>query len=129
MPTVSRCPPSSARQWLAAALLLALLWAQALGLAHRTAHGPVPALAVAAVAVHHHEHRGPQADAGLFGHEQDQAAQCRLFDQLALGEPLAPSATGVVAEPPRAPAVPARDRVARASATTVYEARAPPSFA
>src|SRR5690606_29416608 len=95
------------RLFVAALLALALLWAQMLGLAHgvRHAHGPLPAHAHAqaphahdahhAHGVHeaneaHHRH-GPQS---LFEHmaasaDESDAQDCRLYDQLGQGGPIA----------------------------------------
>jgi len=76
--------------------VLALCWAQALGLVHRSLHGPVAAServaesvasprAIAQVHDHAHAHAPAHAeDSSVFGHTQHQSAECRLFDQLLL---------------------------------------------
>lgn len=107
---------------LAALLLVALLWAQALGLAHRTTHGLASAVhtTVATEAAH--------ASDGLFGHDESQAAQCRLFDQLALGEPLAPSGETPAAAPFSGRATGFVVRFGAADSPAAYLARAPPAI-
>jgi hypothetical protein len=110
------------------ALVLALLAAQALGLWHRTAHAPLPALTTQAThasdhAAHaHHDHASEHA----FGHAAGDSPQCRLFDQLALADALLAVAQLLPAfEPVRSFVVaPVEERVRAASAP--YEARAPP---
>ena len=129
--------------WRAAALALLLLAVQALGLAHRIAHGPVlPALAHASAAVdqpssdiwgharaavapahsaHEHNH-GPSHD-----HDHDASAECRLFDQLLGQVDVLP--VSELPPPLPAPAVQqlARSNQATGRATTApYQARAPP---
>ncbi len=107
---------------LAALLLVALLWAQALGLAHRATHGlPSPAHAGEPVAVAH-------ASDGPFGHDESQAAECRLFDQLALGEPLAASSNPQAALPTARCETASVVRVAAAGSPAAYLARAPPAI-
>lgn len=107
---------------LAALLLVALLWAQALGLAHRTTHGLASAVHAAAATEAAHASDGP------FGHDESQAAQCRLFDQLALGEPLAPSGEPAAAEAGSACAAPPAARAAARASLAAYLARAPPAL-
>lgn len=106
---------------LAALLLVALLWAQALGLAHRTTHGLASAVhaAVATEAAH--------ASDGPFGHDESQTAECRLFDQLALGEPLATSGETLAAAPVSERATGVAVRFGAADAPAAYLARAPPT--
>ena len=118
--------PAVPSRWLGTLLVAALLWAQALGLAHRSLHGSLPAGGAPALAHPAAAPGAPQlrADA-LFGHERDGAA-CRLYDQLALGD-LAPLPV-VVAAPPPAPCVvvvvpPA---LPDGAVRTAYRARAPP---
>jgi hypothetical protein len=102
----------------AALLALALLWAQALGLAHRVLHMPGAALAVASAAGHDDALR-----------HAPQSAECRLFDQLAAGDGVvAASPTGVEALAPVA--APSEPRALPAgSAPLGYRARAPPLLA
>ncbi|WP_295636471.1 hypothetical protein [uncultured Methylibium sp.] len=106
---------------LAALLLVALLWAQALGLAHRTTHGLASAAhATAAIEAAH-------ASDSPFGHDESEAAQCRLFDQLALGEPLAASGEAPAAVAGSSCAAAPAVRVAATSSLAAYLARAPPT--
>lgn len=107
-----RLAPTLLQAWLLAGLLLA---AQALGFAHRVAHGGGSATpAVSAV----------KAFAG--GHEAG-SAECRLIDQLAQGDllcgaaPALPLPLFVQAAPPAA--APAS---LPALAAGAYQARAPP---
>ena len=70
-------------------LVLALLWAQLLGLAHGVLHshgGQVPTAAVSQEHAHAHEAQG------LLAHllaPADDAGECRLYDQLGQGGPAA----------------------------------------
>ncbi len=95
-------------------LAVALLWAQALGLAHRVQHAPgTPA---AAETGH---------DDALHDHAP-QSGECRLFDQLAAGDAAPAAVAPVVAAPPPAP-VPAVQPAPRAGLPAAgYRARAPP---
>lgn len=74
----------------AVVLVLALLWAQLLGLAHGVLHAhdrPAPVSAVAAHAGHAH------AEHGLLAHllaPAGEASECRLYDQLGLDGPVSP---------------------------------------
>ena len=82
-------------------LCASLLWAQALGLAHRSAHGAVPGSGAALVVASAQDraHGGEFAAHGieaLFGHERGTPA-CHLYDQLSLGD--AVSAGGSAALP------------------------------
>jgi len=83
---------SSQRKMLLLALVLALLWAQALGLAHRVLH---PSFA----AVQSQSEDGAQLERrahlqGLMSHFEGApgvyAADCRLLDQLGLEQPVPP---------------------------------------
>ena len=130
-----RCLPVKHRpsRWLAALLVLALLYAQALGQAHRALHpqfvvhqglglangAPVQA---GRPAIGHEASPGWSA---LFGHEQH-AEKCRLFDQLSLGE-LTLVAAAAATEPPPAdrPDVPVLAPPCGAS-RLAYQARGPP---
>ena len=137
--------------WRAAALALLLLAVQALGLAHRIAHGPVlPALAHASAAVDqpssdiwgharaavapaHSAHEQTQDHSHGYSHDRshdhdhDASAECRHFDQL-LGQV---DVLPVSELPPPLP-VPAAQQLARSNqatgraATAPYQARAPP---
>lgn len=80
-------------RWLAALLVLALLYVQALGQAHRALHPQLVAHQGSGLAHGATSPAGPSAIANaasharntLFGHEQH-AEECRLFDQLSLGD-------------------------------------------
>jgi len=134
--------------WRAAALALLLLAVQALGLAHRIAHGPVlPALVQASGTV-------DQSDSDIWGHapaarpaalaeqgqqghihdhphdrtrDSDTSAECRLFDQL-----LGHADVLLAAVLPLPLPTPAVQQLARANLATgraaavPYQARAPP---
>lgn len=130
MPPSRLSPPHRPSRWLAQLLVCALLCLQALGQAHRVGH-PSPVAGHGA-----HQHQAPlgggasaeKAGRGwsaLFGHEQ-QADDCRLFDQLALGD-LAPDAAESC-EPPRL--VAAGNACIHATPGAVpclaYQARGPP---
>jgi hypothetical protein len=111
-------PPRTGRGF-AALLVLALLWAQGLGLAHRVLHAPGAPAAVASAAEH---------DDALH-HHAPQSAECRLYDQLAAGDAVAAAAlVAVAALPPAAPrALPAAPQAG--TLTLGYRARAPPLLA
>jgi hypothetical protein len=102
-------PPVSLRSLLpprllaAALLVLPLLWAQTLGLVHGISHGvahgsarhdvhaPDQPHAHGHAHAHHDPHRaheGPHAAAlsGLFAHDVEDSAQCRLFDQVGMAD-------------------------------------------
>ncbi|TFY96553.1 hypothetical protein [Ramlibacter rhizophilus] len=100
-------------------LALALLAAQAVGLAHRTVHGPQPAGAAHAAAQADHDGHD------LFGHEAG-GIDCRLLD--ALGQPGVPGAPSLVLPLALSPVVLAGghgDFVARWVA--LFDARGPPA--
>ena len=136
--SLPRARPAVAWAWL---LALSLLAAQALGLAHRVAHGPLQAFSLAAAhqasqASHAHAvHRRPatQRDSANQGHQgpfdQHEAGgtECRLLDQAAQVEALLVAA--LPALPPRRPAqVPAAARTLRAAGPAcAYLARGPPA--
>ncbi len=105
---------------LAALLLVALLWAQALGLAHRSTHGLAPVAHGAQAVEQAHAGDGP------FGHDQRQTAECRLFDQLALGEPLASAGEALEAVPVCERATALAVCLGATDSPTAYLARAPP---
>lgn len=139
-------------------LALALVAAQALGLAHRIAHGPLPAVPVpqalqvpqtdlarvarAASQAHtahmaHMAHTPPAAQHpgelqerhGLFHDHESGGVECRLFDQASQADGLV--ADALPALPPRPPAhAPAAARARRATgAACAYLARGPPALA
>ncbi|HSV68562.1 MAG TPA: hypothetical protein VLI72_00510 [Methylibium sp.] len=101
---------------MAALLVLALLWAQAIGLAHRAVHAlGVPHVAVATV-----------ADA--LGHAP-QSPECRLFDQLAAGDMLVAAPALVAAAPAAAAASLPLPTCHAGRVCLAYAARAPPFIA
>lgn len=115
--------------WLGAVLCVALLWAQTLGLAHRSAHGPQPrgAAQAHAIAAAHDGVRGAPARGfeALFGHARDTPA-CQLYDQLALGDvAVGGGIDAAPVLPPRSIAVPP-PVVPAGTARLAYHARAPP---
>lgn len=102
----------------AALLAFALLWAQALGLAHRVLHAPGVPLAIASAAGH---------DDGL--RHAPQSAECRLYDHLAAGDAVAVATpVDVVASLPAAAQAEPPARQA-GSSPPGYRARAPPFLA
>ncbi|WP_428422564.1 hypothetical protein [Methylibium sp.] len=115
--------------WLGAVLCVALLWAQALGLAHRSLHGPQPGGAAFV-------HRVAAAQGGapgspqhgleaLFGHDRG-TPSCQLYDQLALGDfAVGGGIDAAPVLPPRSVAV-LPPAVPRGTARLAYRARAPP---
>jgi hypothetical protein len=121
------------RSFGAALLALALVAVQALGLAHRVAHGPLhSSRAEAHAGVHAGVHAtGNEAHAhgeptSLFGAHEEGGVECRLFDQAVHADAL--KAAAWQAWPPRVPAptpvwAPAIGAEAR---THAYLARGPP---
>lgn len=59
-------------------LVLALLWAQGMGLWHRIAHDPRAPVAVGTPAT--------STAVATFGHDADDLASCQVFDHLALAD-------------------------------------------
>lgn len=124
-------PNRSARRPLAWLLAGALLFAQALGMAHRVLHAESMGHA------HRHEvhalaHAGTHGTgvdgATLFGHDEG-TPDCRLFDHVASGD-LLPGGIDLAtfdAPPGRSDGRPSWP--VRATAETVFSARAPPSRA
>ena len=125
-------------------LALSLLAAQALGLAHRLAHGPLQAFPIAAAhqasqasdanAVHRlsatqrdSANQGRQDPLGLFDQHEAGGTECRLLDHAAQVEALLVAA--LPALPPRRPAqVPAAAGTLRATGPAcAYLARGPPA--
>ncbi len=88
-----------------ALLVLALLWAQLLGLAHGVLHvHGVQAPAVAAAAQDHdHGHAGHGLLADLLAHASGDS-ECRLYDQLGQGGPVAASPLDLPTALPLVPA-------------------------
>lgn len=104
----------------AALLALALLAAQALGLAHRTAHGlPQPAGSAPAAA--------GEVDGAPFSAHEPGGTECRLFDQASHADALANAPSPAL--PPRVPApMPAvAGPCTGAAAIRAYFARGPPA--
>ena len=116
--TMCRRPTWQAVLW----LVVALLWAQCLGLAHRTLHSPHPG--AASVAVHLDHGHAP----GLWAHllSSDGDADCRLYDQLGQADAL-PALPGLPLALP-APVAMVAAVVARLGlpAPASFEARGPP---
>lgn len=119
--------PSRWRQPLALLLLLALLWAQQLGLAHRVWHVPhAGLLASAAVAQDAPQHEPAGLLAHLLGSEQADP-DCRVFDQLGHADSLpAVPALALAALPPLFLAPAPYLRLALAAGAP-FAARAPPA--
>lgn len=85
-------------------LVLALLWAQLLGLAHGVLHAQdvrAPVTAVAQDDGHGHEAQGPLAQ--LLAHASGDS-ECRLYDQLGHGGPVAAPHIAVPSALPLLPA-------------------------
>lgn len=118
------------RSFGAALLALALVAVQALGLAHRVAHGPPHSGKAEARAGVHATGNGAHAHgepASLFGAHEDGGVECRLFEQAVHADAL--KAEAWQAWPPRVPApmvacAPASGAGALAHA---YFARGPPA--
>lgn len=122
---------TASRRSIGAALLaLALVAVQALGLAHRVAHGPLhSAKAEAHAGVHTtgNEAHAQGEPASLFSAHEEGGVECRLFDQAVHADALKVAAWQ--AWPPRVPApmvacAPASGAGGRAHA---YLARGPPA--
>jgi hypothetical protein len=111
-------------RWLAWGLVLALLAAQTIGLAHRVAHGDEGRAAV--LAGDHGPHDAAEADGGLFDDHTAGGNECRLLDQAAHADALVAAA----APPPliEAAALPrvAATAAPRARRVVAYQARGPP---
>lgn len=100
---------------------LALLCAQAIGLAHAVAH-PHANGGVAVNASHDHAH-------SAFDAQHDEGSwQCQLFDQLSHADGLAPSLHGCVFAVPAAAFAAAPPAPVRATCACGYHARGPPIF-
>lgn len=120
-------------RWLAALLVLALLYAQALGQAHRALHPQLVAHEGHGLADGATSHAGASsighatsdAWSTLFGHQQH-AEECRLFDQLSLGDlTLVAAATGIAPPPADCADAPVVAPPSGAS-RLAYQARGPP---
>lgn len=89
--------PRAMPAWVALLLVLALLWAQMLGLAHGVRHVHAPHVhaphpvhqAGDAHAVHASEHAAPQSLLEHLAAPEGEADDCRLYDQLGHGGPVA----------------------------------------
>jgi hypothetical protein len=85
-------------------LALALLWAQLLGLAHGVLHSHDPqAPAVALVQDHDHAHEAHGGLSQLLAHAAGDS-ECRLYDQLGHGGPVAASHIAIPSALPLLPA-------------------------
>lgn len=107
-------------------LVLALLWAQLLGLAHGVLHSHdvhTPASVVAQDDGHGHEAHGPLAQ--LLAHAAGDS-ECRLYDQLGQGGPVA---TPSIATPSVLPLLPAWVvlQALQPRPCAAFAARAPPA--
>ncbi len=113
------------RRTLSALVVVALLFAQALGLLHSVAHAPfAPDAARNATIPADIAHGQAQAAADLFSHEADEPT-CRLFDALACGS----AAASHAGAPAAAPACLERPLALQAPHTAPrarFQARGPP---
>lgn len=117
-------PPS--RRFLAALLVFVVLAAQALGLVHRTVHGP--AGSGPGVALHVHGPADAHEEAGwlaaLFdGHDDE--SKCRLFDSLTQGGPQ-PACVNVLPPPQAAGLLATLAGAVLARWAALFDARGPP---
>ncbi|MDP3700409.1 MAG: hypothetical protein Q8R72_05820 [Hylemonella sp.] len=110
----------------AVVLVLALLWAQLLGLAHGVMHAQgrqAPVSAVTAHAAHAH------AEHGLLAHllaPADETGECRLYDQLGLDGPVSPQHIALSLALPLLPAWVVLQAL-QPSPCVAFAARAPPA--
>ncbi|MCZ8252282.1 MAG: hypothetical protein O9318_07415 [Hylemonella sp.] len=107
-------------------LVLALLWAQLLGLAHGVLHSHDPqAPAVAQVQEHDHAHAAHGGLSQLLAHAAGDS-ECRLYDQLGQGGPVAVSH---IALPTALPLLPAWVvlKALQPRPCVAFAARAPPA--
>lgn len=116
--------PAHRPAWLPGLMLVALLWVQSLGLAHRVLHAPLDAAgpAVAAAAPDASERASP---GGLLGHARHDAA-CLLFDHLAVGESVLAAAVAAALPAALEARLERPDAAIRSAAAPAYRARAPP---
>lgn len=125
MPTCLR--PRATRR-LVEALLLALLCAQWIGLAHAIAHGPAEAVGVAR-ADHggHGGHGGHDDHEDHWGHDADTPV-CEVFDDLLCVQAVCGAGATVLPQEHAGPAAPPRRQpVPPGAAPCPYEARGPPA--
>lgn len=102
-------------------LVLALLWAQLLGLAHGVRHAGAAAGGSVPVAA--------AAEQGVLGHlaaAADDGPDCRLYDQIGHAGPIAVPPVWALALPPQLWRL-GQDRSLPAAVCAPYAARAPPS--
>jgi hypothetical protein len=125
------------RRIAAFAALLALLAAQALGLAHRVAHSDAPPGVSAAAGGQHdhadhdgHDHSPALTALALFDHHHDEGSpECRLIDQAGHADAVPAGGSAALAFAPAPFERPtARELSPRAAPPLPYCARAPPSF-
>ena len=111
--------------------MVALLWAQGLGVWHHTVHAPALAAWGAVASAGPASDRSDQATAASYRspwHHTANSADCRLLDQLLLADGVATPALAP-AVLPAAPVLLAAARVAppALAAARPYQARAPPT--
>jgi len=119
------------RQAAAFAAVLALLLAQALGLAHRIAHAQPAQAGVLHTHSHAHEHEpGHPILAAAFDQHDEGSAECRLIDQAGHGDAAAAPtvAPGDLVAPDGGAARPSPTATFLTACTQPYSARGPPSF-
>ncbi|WP_425258200.1 hypothetical protein ACPOLB_22110 [Rubrivivax sp. RP6-9] len=121
-------PTSRHRRPLALAWLLAaaMLLAQGLGLVHAVRHAPGLAHPAGLASVHDHGAGPVQVAAAFGGHDGQDAASCRLYDQLTHADVLPVAALPLPADADAAarPALQPAGWLPRCQ--TAYSARAPP---
>lgn len=130
-----RSPPLKHRPgpWLVALLVLALLYAQTLGQAHRALHPQRLAVEAHGLAQKAASQAGASptgraashAWSALFGHGQH-AEECRLFDQLSLGDLTLVAAAAAVAPPPADRTDASVPASLSGASRLAYQARGPP---
>lgn len=116
------------RRWLLAALVLALLFSQAVGVLHRTLHAPAPP---SVAAFHHESAQASELDAGtglaaLFPHLADEST-CRLFD-VVTSPGVSASVHEFVPIQAGSPGVATAVAQAVAEASSHFDARGPPAL-
>lgn len=105
-------------------MLVALLWVQSLGLAHRVLHAPLDAGGTA-VATADPDASESASPGGLLGHGRHDAA-CLLFDHLAVGESVLAAAAASLLAASLEARLEWPDAEIRSAAAPAYRARAPP---
>lgn len=119
------CLRPRATRRLVGALVLALLCAQWIGLAHAIAHGPAEAVGVARA--DHGGHGGHDDHDDHWGHDADTPV-CDVFDHLLCGQAVGGAAATVLPQVHAGPAAPPRRQPAPPGAAPCpYEARGPPA--